>query len=200
MRQKFLGMVLGTCLLSPCVAGASTFIGTNIEDPASSGNDRLLQRTIQHGRVITQSAREHVHQLGLSQKSILMHQLQQGGIQVILLGDQVRMVIPSAVFFEPGTATLKQNKAEVMATMNAFVGLFPKSIIQVTGHSDFLGEVKQQQRYSKQIARVVAGYLWANGVAQNRMIVQGVGAEEPVTDSYTGGLNSRIEVLFEDKS
>ena len=200
MRVKLFGIVLSAFFVTPLVAGASTFIGTDIEDPGSSARMRILERTLEHGKVMTQNAREHLHELGLSQRSKLIRKLQQGGIRVILLGDKVRIVIPSMAFLEPGTTMIKPDKAEVLAHLYSFIAAYPATAIRVVGHSDNLGEEKQKKRFSTQIARVIAGYLWANGIAQNHISIHGVGAEEPVTDSYTGSLNSRVEILFQNKN
>ena len=73
-----------------------------------------------------------------------------------------------------------------MTTLYDFIKRYPEVPIEVVGHSDFLGTKTQQKRDSLQVARVVSGYLWANGLAQSRFAIRGVGAEDKVTNSVSG--------------
>ena len=199
MQNRLKWSVFAMCLMTGVGVSASTFIGTDIEDPGSPGRMRILERTYAHGKTVTQNARTHLHELTLSEESTLILKLRRGGIQVIILGDKVRVVVPTKAFFEPGSVMVREDKAEVLGLLHDFVAYYPETAVQIIGHSDFMGEKKQQLKYSSQVAHVVAGYLWANGIPQNRLSVKGVGANDPVTDSATGSLNSRVEIHFQNK-
>ena len=199
MRKIFKrSCVLGVALMVCVGVHAEKFVGTDIEDPESKGRLKLLERGYQKSEAIVQSAARQAHALGLSKQAKLIMRLQESGIQVILLGNNVRIIIPSRVFFEPGTTNIRQDRAEAMTTLYDFIARYPASPIEIVGHSDFLGTKAKQKRYSLQVARVVSGYLWANGLQESRFSIQGVGAESPVTDSVSGSLNSRVEISFRD--
>ncbi len=177
---------------------ADNFIGTNVEDPESIGRLRLLERSYAQGKVLAKGAEVRLHEIGLGKQAALIRELQSSGMQVILLGDIIRIVIPNALFFEPGTAIIRQDKAEIFATLYDFISRYPPAPIDVVGHSDFTGTEKQQKRFSSQVAHTIAGHLWVNGLQKSRFAVRGAGAEDPVTDSISGNLNSRVEIMFHD--
>ena len=68
--------------------------------------------------------------------------------------------------------------------------------ILIAGHTDASGSESWNQQLSRARAQAVADYLTANGVAAERLIVEGRGSAEPVADNdtrYGRSLNRRIE-------
>lgn len=193
-------IVLGLLLSVSVGVQAEKFIGTDIEDPESSNEHRLIESTLMQGKTLLQGAEDRLHETALSKHQKLIRRLTQSGMRVIMLGNIVRIVIPTAVFFEPGSVMVREDKAEDLATLHDFIARYPPSAIAVVGHSDFLGSEKQQLKFSNQAAQVIAGYLWANGINKDQLSIKGVGAKEPVTDSDSGLLNSRVEIVFRDRT
>ncbi|TJZ62807.1 tetratricopeptide repeat protein [Sphingobacterium olei] len=108
-----------------------------------------------------------------------------------------------------GTITLNNiyfdiNKYELLSTSKsdlmlllAFLKLNPDIIIEVSGHTDNTGKKELNQKLSENRAIAVANYLFANGIAKNRITTLGLGDQKPIATNETNEgkqLNRRTEI------
>jgi OmpA-OmpF porin, OOP family len=95
--------------------------------------------------------------------------------------------------FEPD-ASAKVILDELVLTMSAY----PKLKIQVNGYTDALGSESGNLKLSQKRANAVKDYLLSKGVAPERMISQGLGEANPISDNGTDEgrqKNRRIEIV-----
>jgi|GEM_PF-401406 len=94
---------------------------------------------------------------------------------------------------KPEMEPLLLNQAELL------IDYFPGIRVYVCGHTDSTGTVQHNLELSLQRARSVRDFLMAHGVAQERLISQGFGADYPIATNTTDdgrALNRRTEVVL----
>ena len=95
-------------------------------------------------------------------------------------------MIHQQVQFETGTAELKPESAEVLGEVAAILGQHPEiERIEVQGHTDEVGTADFNRRLSLARARAVVHWLNQHGVAAERLVARGHGAEVPIASNAT---------------
>jgi OmpA-OmpF porin, OOP family len=106
--------------------------------------------------------------------------------------DGNRLVLPSAVDFGAGTATLAPGADPALQAILAWLNAKPEiTLMRIEGHAE-------DQDLSGKRAMAVTTWLVAHGVACSRLIPVGFGAMKPVADSSTAegkARNTRIEAI-----
>jgi outer membrane protein OmpA-like peptidoglycan-associated protein len=94
-------------------------------------------------------------------------------------------VVLRNIFFDVGKSDLR---AESEAEMQRFVKLLkdnPAIKIEVSGHTDNVGNAEANLALSEARAKKVVAYLVANGIAADRLQAKGYGSSKPVTSNDT---------------
>lgn len=102
---------------------------------------------------------------------------------------------PTIAFQHAGSA-LRPSAAGALDRIVSFATACRERSIVIIGHSDAMGDAGYNRYISLRRARAVADYLVSRGVDENRLLVEGRGAAEPVADNDTIGgraRNRRIE-------
>lgn len=196
MRWR-VGLNVSVCLL---------MVYSSIGLSANSGNPSVKEihlNTHQSYQVIRDSASDHatnLHQIIVKKWSIthrqhLVAQLAGSGIRVILVGDNVRVILPADMIFNRQTGEINTLYHKQLQHVVEFVKTYGEPNLHIIGHSDIVATKKQNTIYSKQLAEKIAAYFWANGIPYERLHVKGVGDYHRVSDIH-GQLNRRIEVQF----
>ncbi len=106
-------------------------------------------------------------------------------------------IVLKNIFFETNKYNLRP---ESMAELNKVVALLndnPNLKIQIDGHTDNVGQPKDNLLLSENRAKAVVGYLLNKGIGQQRLSYKGFGASKPVADNATEkgkSLNRRTEL------
>jgi len=125
------------------------------------------------------------------------------GIDVRADGDVVRVELPAARLFQPGSAMLQPVAGPLLGSVAAELARsYPDQRIGVEGHTDgdlIRSGMGDNQQISVARATAVYQHLAARGViAANRMFVVGHGANNPVVSNATAAgkaRNSRVELV-----
>ena len=137
------------------------------------------------------------------QESKLREQLQGTGVQVVREGDNIRLIMPGSITFQTDSYNLRP---EFYATLNSVALVLSKyadTTIRVTGHTDNTGARQYNQTLSERRANSVADYLATQNVARSRMLVQGLGFDQPMADNGTAegrARNRRVELYILPKA
>jgi len=73
----------------------------------------------------------------------------------------------------------------------------PKMVIQINGHTDYIGEDNYNMYLSRKRAKSVVAYLNENGISRSRTLYKGYGEKQPVATNETEEgrqLNRRVEL------
>ncbi len=133
------------------------------------------------------------------QQRALEEQLSGSGVGVQREGDNLRLVMPSDITFDTGSASLDPSFNAVLDDVAAVFVEYPSTYVDVAGHADSRGAEDFNQTLSYNRAMSVANFLNARGVQPERFAVQGMGETSPVAsnDTETGrAANRRVEILL----
>jgi len=131
------------------------------------------------------------------QEQQLRQRLAHTGVDVQRQGDTLKLVVPSAISFDSGSAQLKPQFDEPLNQVAASLNQFPDTHIQVVGHTDSTGGMALNQQLSVNRANAVALYLGSRGVAAERMQTAGMGPTQPIASNDTPegrAQNRRVEI------
>lgn len=101
------------------------------------------------------------------------------------LAVQLTGLVEGVVLFEPGTAVLTEEGAELLDTAVAILEENPSSVLVVEGHTDNQGNAATNLQLSQQRAEGVVTYLVAGGIDAGRLSAIGFGEEQPVASNAT---------------
>ncbi|WP_431311306.1 OmpA family protein [Parahaliea mediterranea] len=137
------------------------------------------------------------------QEAKLREQLQGTGVQVVREGDNLRLVMPGNITFETDAYNLRSSFYPVLNSVGEVLAKYADTTLRVSGHTDSTGSRSYNQTLSKQRAGSVADYLATRGVDRSRMMVEGLGPDQPIADNAsTAGRsqNRRVELYILPKS
>lgn len=122
------------------------------------------------------------------------------GGQIIILGDQIMIVLPSARIFEYMTATIKGEAFSTLAMVGRYINRFVKTSVKVAVYTNDTGARPLDLALSQQQAESVAKFLLASGVNSRLLYAVGCGGTNLVVNTglqWDGSDNYRIEITFE---
>lgn len=102
------------------------------------------------------------------------------------------------VYFERSTPTMKPESDEQLNSILSVLASNPKLKIELVGHTDNVGDKRQNQYLSKFRAKVVSSYLFNKGIDDSRILVKGLADEFPVEPNDTEenkAKNRRVELI-----
>ena len=111
----------------------------------------------------------------------------------IEVGATVRL---NNIFFETGKAELKSESFSELNRVIKFLQDNPNVKIELSGHTDNVGDKGFNKSLSQKRADAVLAYLTQNGIDASRLVAAGYGMEKPVADNATDegkALNRRVE-------
>ena len=120
------------------------------------------------------------------------------GVQVSQTGDnRLKLQIPSDISFDTGRADIKSNFRPVLERLAATLNDNPATTVSIIGHTDSSGSDAINQPLSVERAAHTRDYLATRGVAPERIVVDGRGANEPIApndDNAGRARNRRVEI------
>lgn len=133
------------------------------------------------------------------QEAQLRAQLEDSGVSVTRVGDNITLNMPGNITFATGSADLNANFFAVLDSVGLVVNEFNQTVIEVAGHTDSTGSDTFNQQLSERRAASVAAYLVSRGVLADRIIQVGMGEARPIADNATESgrqLNRRVELTL----
>jgi outer membrane protein OmpA-like peptidoglycan-associated protein len=134
------------------------------------------------------------------QEAKLRAQLQGTGVSVTRNGNDLILNMPGNVTFKTASADLNAGFYKVLDSVSLVLKEFDKTLIDVEGHTDNVGDDNYNQNLSVQRASSVGGYLQSHGVNSKRIVTLGAGESRPVAsnDSAEGRQqNRRVELKLQ---
>jgi outer membrane protein OmpA-like peptidoglycan-associated protein len=119
------------------------------------------------------------------QEAKLRQQLENTGVSVTRRGNNIVLNMPGNVTFATNSPNLNASFYEALQNVALVLKEYPKTYVDVVGHTDSIGAAHYNQRLSEQRAGSVAGYLSSHGVLADRLLVAGRGESQPVASNDT---------------
>lgn len=106
------------------------------------------------------------------------------------------------VLFDIDEADLKPDGVRTIDKLSEFMEEFENYRVRVEGYTDSIGEADYNKRLSLKRAESVRQELLADGIAPDRILVQGFGEEYPKASNDTSAgrqENRRVEIVISDR-
>lgn len=133
------------------------------------------------------------------QEAELTQRLAGSGARITNTGSQLRVILPEAVAFGPGSVTLNPGFMPALREVARSLNAHPSSTVRVVGHTDSVGSEMFNKQLSQDRALAVARALIRYGVPASRISYSGRGSAEPITSNATAAgraMNQRVEVVI----
>lgn len=133
------------------------------------------------------------------QEAKLRQQLEGTGVKVVRNGNNITLVMPSNITFDSGRAEVKADFYEVLDSVALVLKEYPKTMVEVVGHTDSTGSDAYNQRLSELRAASVARYLKSQGINPQRIATFGMGERQPIASNATAAgraANRRVELTL----
>ena len=114
-------------------------------------------------------------------------------------GDLQRLVVVVPELFEKRLASISPGHDGVLDALATLLKKYPSYPVQVIGFTDNRGRSSELMAISAARAQAVFSALAARGVEAKRLMVSGLGGEEPFVDNRTSAgraKNNRAEIVF----
>ena len=131
------------------------------------------------------------------QEAELRQELQGTGVQVTRNGDQLDLIMPGNITFNTNEFGLRSDFLDVLDSVGVILYKYKDTRLRVTGHTDSTGAADYNYNLSNRRATSVANHLAAGGVDQSRLIVQGMGPDQPIASNANESgraMNRRVEL------
>lgn len=131
------------------------------------------------------------------QEQELRQQLLNTGVSVSRNGNEIILNMPSNVTFASDQDALSANFYPVLNSVAIVLNKYPKTLLDVDGHTDSTGDDLYNQALSERRAVSVARYLNSQRVDARRLRIIGFGETRPIADNASQAgraANRRVEV------
>lgn len=119
------------------------------------------------------------------------------GVEVVRDGDNLLLRMPSGITFAYNDSTVQPQFQPVLNDVSKVLAEYPKTYIDVMGHTDSDGSEAYNQTLSEQRAQSVSNYLSGHGVQSARLATRGYGEMQPIASNETPegkAQNRRVEI------
>jgi outer membrane protein OmpA-like peptidoglycan-associated protein len=109
---------------------------------------------------------------------------------------------PLVILFDVGQHFIKPVYNERLNFYGKQIKKFPTLNIQLTGHTDKSGNADKNLILSQNRAKAVRNYLVSKGVDGDKILIEGLGSDNPLAENQTNqgkSQNRRVELIFIEK-
>jgi outer membrane protein OmpA-like peptidoglycan-associated protein len=129
----------------------------------------------------------------------LRQELLSTGVQVQQVDNKIVLIMPGNVTFGTNEATIAAKFEPVLDSVAKVINEYDKTMVQIIGYTDSTGTVATNNALSLRRANAVSNYLRLRGVSLSRIIVDGLGPQNPIASNNTASgreQNRRVEITL----
>lgn len=129
----------------------------------------------------------------------IIDQLENRGVNVVVLGDQVLVMVPSARIFVPWTSNIKSQAYSTLNLISCYINGYTKMLVKIAAYTDVTGSPDGDLSLSRQQAEQVEKFLIATGIDARVLYAEGYGGTHLVVrnSGEWDNDNYRIEITLE---
>lgn len=135
-----------------------------------------------------------------SPTATMKSKLEGRGVTVVVLGDQILMVMPSALIFKPYTSTIMPTAYSTLDVVSDYINLYDKMLVNIAAYTNQSDSESTDLALSKEQAKSVEKYLLSTGIEARLLHAGGYGGTHLVSKNsldWRFNLNYRIEITLE---
>jgi outer membrane protein OmpA-like peptidoglycan-associated protein len=128
----------------------------------------------------------------------MMDQLKNRNVDVLALGDQRLLVIPSGSLFSAWGSTIKPDAYTTLYLIAKYISDYTPMAVRVAAYSNANGSPRMDLQLTKDQAQAVAKFLWYSGMNARFIYAEGMDGSNLIsknTGSWNGD-NYRVEISF----
>ncbi len=129
----------------------------------------------------------------------LIDKLIYNGVQVVRVGDEVLLILPSDKFFYTNSPNLRPSYYPVLNMVAELIKGTPKLDVKVAAFTDNVGSWRRNLSLTREQSDHMVKYLWAAGVDTRLMVAAGFGDMDPIASNFTQFgryQNRRVEITL----
>lgn len=157
------------------------------------------RKSILKGAIIGAGAGAGIGTILDKQEADLRKSLGSNGIMITNTGEKLIVTLPNAITFDTDSTYVRSGLDDSLQKLAQNLQQYPKSNINVIGHTDNVGNEGYNQNLSSRRAESVSNILLSSGVSQNRIRAFGRGENAPKTSNNTQSgraENRRVEIII----
>jgi len=131
------------------------------------------------------------------QEAKLRQELESTGVSVTRYGDTITLTMPGNITFNTDSSAISANFYRILDSVAKVINEFEKTYVDISGHTDSVGQASYNMTLSQQRADSVSLYLQSRQVLPQRIITRGAGETHPVASNETAqgrSQNRRVEI------
>ncbi len=131
----------------------------------------------------------------------LHHDLLRGNVQIIKVGEDIMVVLPSHSFFYDNSSHLNEAFYPVLDDVATFMARYQTVTVKVAGYTDNQGDNTRNLALSREQAQAIAKYIQHQGIDARYIYATGYGEDFPIAlnDTLEGRYtNRRIQITFRE--
>ena len=131
------------------------------------------------------------------QETELRNRLQNSGVSVTRVGNDIILNMPSNITFDVNRSEIKPQFNEVLNSVAIVLNEYNQSLVDIVGHTDSDGPDGYNQELSEKRAASVSRYLVTQLVDGRRLETVGAGETQPIAPNSTAAgkaQNRRVEI------
>jgi outer membrane protein OmpA-like peptidoglycan-associated protein len=135
-----------------------------------------------------------------NQEAQLRKRLENSGVSVTRVGDNIVLNMPSNVTFDTDQAEVKPQFYETLNSVALVLQEYNQTLVDVIGHTDSDGSDDYNYDLSRRRAGSVSQYLVSQQNDPNRFSVEGRGEQQPIASNNTASgksQNRRVEITIQ---
>jgi outer membrane protein OmpA-like peptidoglycan-associated protein len=124
-----------------------------------------------------------------------------GNVGVIRDGDRLIVRMPQDLLFDVDSSFVRPDLQRDLRTVADSLRKYPRTVVEVVGHTDSTGSDAYNQDLSERRARAVSSILISQGVPANRVSAYGMGKRQPIASNATAQgrqQNRRVEIIIRE--
>lgn len=176
-----IGAAAGAAIGALAGGGKGAAIGAGVGAAAGAGGGYLWSRRMEQ------------------QKQAMVAATQGTGVEVTQTpNNELKLEIPSDISFDVGKADIKPKLRPVLDRFAQTLQTNPVTNVRIIGYTDSTGTNAINDALSMQRAASARDYITGQGVAMNRIAIDGRGSREPLADNSTLNgrtMNRRVKIF-----
>lgn len=132
-------------------------------------------------------------------KKHIIKELSKNDVQYVQYGDTHTLIVPTDKYFMFGSPRLNELTYPGLMNIIKLIQLFPPSPVYVAGFTDNVGSKAHKRALSQTQAETMLAFLWANGIAAERLKAEGYADKNDISDNeliHGSAQNRRIEIQW----
>lgn len=129
----------------------------------------------------------------------LEDKLENRGVKVIVLGDQVMLVLPSVLVFNERTANIRLHAYSTLDLVSQYISRYPNMSVNVAAYTSACEAEAVSEALTQQQAAAIVKYLWSKGINTRLLSASGYGGQKLVAANKPdwNSDNFRVEITLE---